>query len=186
MSRELDPRWPRDRLHPWTPEMEWKFRSVCFYSRRVDLTLSSDSQRGADSVAFLGCRKESPGVGPAVGKTQERGREEAKHWRAISLTFLAHGYKEISLDLKWKYQIKKKKKRRGCYRCLWAQAVYTFRTFDLSISLSTDAPLLWQQGRKCQAAAGTVAGKSNVFSDLQIIFNLSGRLTKRSRTLEWF
>ena len=59
--------------------MEWKFRPVCSYFRRVDLALSSDSQRGADSVAFLGCRKETPGVDPAVGKTQERGREEGKH-----------------------------------------------------------------------------------------------------------
>ena len=52
---------------------------MCSYFRRVDLALSSDSQRGADSVAFLGCRKETPGVDPAVGKTQERGREEGKH-----------------------------------------------------------------------------------------------------------
>lgn len=59
--------------------MEWKFKSVCSYSRRVDLTLSSDSQTGADSVAFLGCRKETPRVDPAVGKTQERGRKEGKH-----------------------------------------------------------------------------------------------------------
>lgn len=43
-----------------------------------------------------------------------------------------------------------------------------------SISMSTDAPLLGQQGGKCEVAAGMVTGKSDVFLDLQIIFNLPG------------
>ena len=47
----------------------------------MDLTLCSDSQRGADSVAFLGCRKETPGVDPAIAKTQERGKERRKALR---------------------------------------------------------------------------------------------------------
>lgn len=47
-----------------------------------------------------------------------------------------------------------------------------------SISMSTDAPLLGQQGRTCEAAAGMITGKSNVFLDLQIIFNLPGILNQ--------